>query len=284
MMNRTILRAFATISVLGAIFLAVPAGFVAAEEAKIAALTADSQIATLLTKIEIGLKDNQGASSAGLLAMLVSAKTLLPNASTEGARLMRDFPGRLMKAADQERTTGDLVKSINLKVFADAAVPYVNDKAVDGHKAAQEQIAMIEVKPPPPAAPTPTLPAPVVAPKPPTATVAPAPAAPPPTATPVAPAPPSPMTQTLLQRGDAMLSLGDIVSARLLYQHAADAGIGIAAFKLGNTYDSDFLVQHNVRGMKADWQQAAIWYRKAQALGEPQAAQRLQAMLANVPR
>ena len=267
MSTRTILRALATYSMLGVGFLVCYADFVAGEEpheSNIVAPTADSQIAVLLTKIETGLKGNQMAASAGLLEMLVSAKTLLPNASPEGVRLMHDFPARLMKAADHEQ---DLAKSINLKVFADSAAPYVSDqKPVDGYKAvADQQVAKIEpakILPPPPPPPAPP-PAPVTA----------TPVAPP---TPMAP---SPMELALVQRGDTMLSIGDIVSARLLYQHAADAGIGIAAFKLANTYESDFLAQHNVRGVKPDWQQAAIWYRKAEALGEPRAAQRLQALL-----
>ena len=87
------------------------------------------------------------------------------------------------------------------------------------------------------------------------------------------------MQHTLLERGDTMLTLGDILAARLLYQRAAESGVAIAAFKLANTYDSAFLVEHqDLRSVRPDVQQAAIWYRKAQELGEPHAEQRLNAL------
>ena len=99
---------------LGIVFLVFSGGFVAGQEtSKIAALSADSQIASLLIKIESGLRDNQTASSAGLLDMLVSAKSLMPDATPEGTRLMQNFPGRLIALADQESKTGELAKSIN---------------------------------------------------------------------------------------------------------------------------------------------------------------------------
>jgi hypothetical protein len=45
----------------------------------------------------------------------------------------------------------------------------------------------------------------------------------------------------LLGRGDAFLSAGDITSARLFYERAADAGYGLAALQLGATFGSLFL-------------------------------------------
>ena len=56
---------------------------------------------------------------------------------------------------------------------------------------------------------------------------------------------------TLLNRGDAMLSLGDVSAARMLYQRAADAGVGVAALKLAETYDPAFLAAHDLRGNQA---------------------------------
>ena len=284
MRNRAILRALATYSILGAMGAAAPAQFIAAQEPK--AVAADAEIASLLTNIENGLKDSQAASSAKLLEMLVSAKGLLPSASPEGARLMRDFPDRLMKVANHERDTGELAKSINLQVFADSAVSFVTEqkpvataqpiaKVVPAEPAPTKvvppealpartdpQVAMVQpVMPPMPAKPTPVAPKPSVT-------------------APVAPQRPlSAMEQTVLQRGDTMMSLGDISAARLLYQYAANAGVGIAAYKLANTYDSDFLAEHNLRGVRSDREQATIWYRKAQEMGEPRAQERLKVML-----
>ena len=279
---RTILRAFAMYSLLGAVFAFGSFGFVLGEErpeAKIHALAADAQIASLLTKIETGLRDNQAASSAGLLEMLVSAKSLLPDATAAGTRMMHDFPDRLMKVADKEP---ELAKSINLKVFASSVGPFVGDqKPVAAPKPVDspEVVAMVQSVPvAPPPAPTPNV-VPVVA-KPQVAPPAPMPDIAPVIAKPVAPAISTELQQTLVQRGDAALSLDDILAARLLYQHAADTGMGLAAFKLANTYDSDFIVEHKLH-VKPDWAQAAIWYRKAEALGEPRAEQRLQVMLSS---
>ncbi len=73
-----------------------------------------------------------------------------------------------------------------------------------------------------------------------------------------------------------MLGLGDIVAARMLFIHAASSGIGVAALKVGDTYNPGVLTGLNLRGIKADAGEAEAWYRKAQALGEPQAEERLE--------
>jgi hypothetical protein len=80
---------------------------------------------------------------------------------------------------------------------------------------------------------------------------------------------------TLLKRGDAMLRLGDVSAARMLFVRAAELGIGIAALKVADTYDPAFLAEHNLRGIKADPVEAERWYRKAQSMGEPQAEEHL---------
>src|SRR5205807_2187786 len=51
----------------------------------------------------------------------------------------------------------------------------------------------------------------------------------------------------LLNRGDSLLSTGDIASGRLFYQRAAEAGNGQAALRLGNTYDPAFLERAQLR-------------------------------------
>jgi TPR repeat protein len=75
-----------------------------------------------------------------------------------------------------------------------------------------------------------------------------------------------------------MLKLGDVSAARMLFARAAEAGIGMAALKLANTYDPVFLTEHNLRGIKPDLVQAETWYRKAVELGETQAQQRLKSL------
>jgi hypothetical protein len=86
---------------------------------------------------------------------------------------------------------------------------------------------------------------------------------------------PADMLELLLRRGDALLGLGDVASARLLYERAAQAGDARGAMGAGKTYDPQFLSQMGARGIRPDAAIAADWYRKAFALGDASAAGRL---------
>ena len=79
----------------------------------------------------------------------------------------------------------------------------------------------------------------------------------------------------MVTRGDAFLSAGDIASARLFYERAADAGDSAAALRLGATFDPNFLNRAGVRGNPGNPTQAALWYRRARDLGDAAAAERL---------
>jgi hypothetical protein len=79
------------------------------------------------------------------------------------------------------------------------------------------------------------------------------------------------MVELLLRRGDAALADGDIIAARLLYERAAAMGSAKAATSAGKTYDVDFLSQSGARGIRPDQTAAAAWFRKAAALGDPEA-------------
>jgi hypothetical protein len=74
----------------------------------------------------------------------------------------------------------------------------------------------------------------------------------------------------LLARGDALFARGDISSARLFYERAADAGEGRAALRLGHTYDPVFLDFAHL-GVRSDPTMAESWYRRARGLGETEA-------------
>jgi TPR repeat protein len=76
-------------------------------------------------------------------------------------------------------------------------------------------------------------------------------------------------------RGDAFLSAGDIVSARLFYERAADGGDGGAALRLGATFDPGFLSRTGIRGAPTDPAQASSWYRRALDLGNSAAQEAL---------
>jgi TPR repeat protein len=72
-----------------------------------------------------------------------------------------------------------------------------------------------------------------------------------------------------------MLTLGNVSAARMLYQRAADAGVGVAALKLAETYDPVFLAARELRGVKPDPVAAEAWYRRAAELGDVEATKRL---------
>jgi TPR repeat protein len=73
-----------------------------------------------------------------------------------------------------------------------------------------------------------------------------------------------------LERGNRLFAVGDIASARLFYERAADSGDGQAALRLGETYDPAFLqrAQLRVPGNRA---LAVFWYRRARELGVAEA-------------
>jgi hypothetical protein len=76
----------------------------------------------------------------------------------------------------------------------------------------------------------------------------------------------------LLTRGDIFLHAGDVASARLLYQRAADAGDRQAAMRMGATFDPAFLVRVGLH-TRGDTATALSWYRHAHDLGAPKADQ-----------
>jgi hypothetical protein len=70
----------------------------------------------------------------------------------------------------------------------------------------------------------------------------------------------------LLARGDTFLSGGDVASARLFYERAADAGDRQAAMRLGATFDPAFLGRVGLH-TGSDPAKALSWYRHALDLG-----------------
>jgi len=78
----------------------------------------------------------------------------------------------------------------------------------------------------------------------------------------------------LLGRGDALLGTGDTTSARLFYERAADGGSGLAALRLGATFDPA-LPRRTGMGTAADPAQALFWYRRARDLSITEAETRI---------
>lgn len=80
----------------------------------------------------------------------------------------------------------------------------------------------------------------------------------------------------LIARGQIYLANGDVVSARLVFRRAAEAGEAQAALALGGTYDPLVLKSLGVIGVAADAAQARSWYQKAAELGSREAPQRIE--------
>jgi len=122
---------------------------------------------------------------------------------------------------------------------------------------------------------------------PPPAVAAPAPVAAPPMAAlspPAAPAPVAPPAvrrmdpdelASLMQRAKGFLATGDLMSARLLLERAADAQEADAALMLAQTYDPDVLGTSDVRNIIPEPAKARAWYQKAAQLGSADAQRRL---------
>ncbi len=122
---------------------------------------------------------------------------------------------------------------------------------------------------------------------PPAAAAAPAPVAAPPMAAlapPLAPAPVAPPAvrrmdpdelASLMQRARGFLATGDLMSARLLLERAADAQEVDAALMLAQTYDPDVLGTSDVRNIIPEPAKARAWYQKAAQLGSADAQRRL---------
>ncbi len=88
----------------------------------------------------------------------------------------------------------------------------------------------------------------------------------------------------LVERGDRFFATGDIASARLFYERAAEQGDGRAARNMARTFDPLVLQQAPVRGVVGNAAKAAAWYRKAIAANDSEAAEWLKALLAKYPQ
>jgi hypothetical protein len=81
--------------------------------------------------------------------------------------------------------------------------------------------------------------------------------------------------ELLMKQGEQFIAAGDVVTARIVFQRAAEAGNANAAMALGATYDPTVLAKLGVVGMGAEVEKARSWYQKAEDLGSPDARGRL---------
>jgi len=78
-----------------------------------------------------------------------------------------------------------------------------------------------------------------------------------------------------LNQGMRFLTIGNINSARLLFERAAEGGNARAALLLGDTFDSTRLARLGVLGVLPDRAKSIYWYERADELGAPEAKERL---------
>ena len=82
----------------------------------------------------------------------------------------------------------------------------------------------------------------------------------------------------LLKRAKGMIDTGDIASARLLLERAADAHEAQAALILAQTYDPAVVGTSEARRIIPDPAMARLWYRRAAEFGSSDAQARLNQM------
>jgi hypothetical protein len=111
-----------------------------------------------------------------------------------------------------------------------------------------------------------------------------------PPAAPAAPAKSFPIRQLdreeiadLVHRGEAFIAAGDLASARLVLQRAAEGGDPRAALMLAGTYDPIVLEKLGIQGFASDIAAARTWYERAKEFGSAEAMRRLE-MLASRAR
>jgi len=86
--------------------------------------------------------------------------------------------------------------------------------------------------------------------------------------------------EQLMKKGDQELEEGNVPSARLFYERAADKGLAQAAMALAATFDAAELAKRRVPGIAPDAKEAQRWYETARRLGAAEAEQRLKRLQA----
>jgi len=80
----------------------------------------------------------------------------------------------------------------------------------------------------------------------------------------------------LIVQGEQFVAVGDLVTARIAFRRAAEAGDPSAAMALGASYDPIVLANLGVRGIEADVDKARSWYQAAKDFGSIEAPRRLE--------
>jgi hypothetical protein len=81
--------------------------------------------------------------------------------------------------------------------------------------------------------------------------------------------------EVLLKKGALLLKNGDVSAARLCFENLALRGSAKGAYALAQSFDPAVLRSMKIAGLRPDLTKAKEWYAKASALGDQEAAQRL---------
>jgi hypothetical protein len=84
----------------------------------------------------------------------------------------------------------------------------------------------------------------------------------------------------LIKRAETFFAQGDVATARLFLERAAEADDPHATLLLGTTYDPDVLRRMGAVGIRPNLQQAQLWYTRAAQFGSREASLRLTALAA----
>jgi hypothetical protein len=84
--------------------------------------------------------------------------------------------------------------------------------------------------------------------------------------------------EDLIKHGQKMIDVGYFAGARAYFRRAAEAGSGDAALMLAATYDQDYIDGIGAHGIKADPNEARIWFERAKQLGVENAEAKLAAL------
>jgi hypothetical protein len=83
-----------------------------------------------------------------------------------------------------------------------------------------------------------------------------------------------------VRRGEALFAVADVTAARRFFAGAVHLGNPVAKRDLGKTYDPLALAEIGAKYQHGDPKQAALWYGRAAAAGDVEAAARLRFLLA----
>ena len=192
------------------------------------------------------------------LALFADAKASLPNATADQSGAAQTLNAQPTAATQLANAGPTPVLPSSAGVRAAPSAPRVTrDDIALALRAAQQNQSQIQPDPAPPAAAAPVTQA----------------------------APPTPARKLeadelamLMTRAKGMIAIGDIASARLLLERAADAQEATAALLLAQTYDPAVLGTQDMRSITPDPAMARDWYQKAARLGSTDARQRLAQM------